>query len=111
MGEMMLVDPAKDMGGLPDGASERISALRSRALGFHSPDNFVELPVDWTAPAAMTSGRKTPANKAQASIPASAPKAKAADVQVEYSDYQAPVQTGMDFSMTGTAPRKMTLAE
>ena len=111
MGEMMLVDPAKDMGGLPDGASERISALRAKALGFHSPDNFVELPVDWTAPEAMTSGKKTPANMAQASIPASAPKAKAADARVTDSDYQAPVQTGTGFSMTGSAPRKMTLAE
>ena len=39
---MLLVDPAKDMGGIPELAAERIAELRRMAAELRQPRNYVE---------------------------------------------------------------------
>lgn len=40
--DMLLVDPAKDMGGIPELAAERIAELRRMAAELRQPRNYVE---------------------------------------------------------------------
>ena len=83
MGEMMLVDPAKDLGGLSGAALERIAALRKQAVEAFTPRNFVELP-GFNCPAgyvpAATAGM--PENLVIKPMPASAPSIKHAEARI-----------------------------
>lgn len=83
MGEMMLVDPAKDLGGISGAALERIAALRKQALGAFTPRNYVELP-EFSIPAGHTPAAEPvlPINLVTTPMPASAPAVKRADVRV-----------------------------
>lgn len=77
MGEMMLVDPAKDLGGLSSAALERIAILRKQAVEAFTPRNFVELPrfggAAGRTPAVTV---RMPENLIVAPMPASAPSVK-----------------------------------
>ena len=83
MGEMMLVDPAKDLGGISGAALERIAALRKQALGAFTPRNYVERP-EFSIPAGHTPEVKPvlPINLVTTPMPASAPAVKRAEVRV-----------------------------
>lgn len=83
MGEMMLVDPAKDLGGISGAALERIAALRKQALGAFTPRNYVERP-EFSIPAGHTPAVKPvlPINLVTTPMPASAPVVKRAEVRV-----------------------------
>ena len=83
MGEMMLVDPAKDLGGLSGAALERIAALRKQALGAFTPRNYVELP-EFSIPAGHIPEVKPalPLNLVTEPMPASAPTVKRADARI-----------------------------
>lgn len=83
MGEMMLVDPDKEVGELSGAALERIAALRRLALGNVTPRNFVELPEfsgapGYTAPVET----RMPENLTTKLIPASAPRVKRAQAGI-----------------------------
>lgn len=83
MGEMMLVDPAKDLGGLSGAALERIAALRKQALGAFTPRNYVELP-EFSIPAGHIPEVKPalPLNLVTEPMPASAPTVKRTDARI-----------------------------
>lgn len=94
MGEMMLVDPAKEIGGLSDAALERIAALRKLALGNVTPRNFVELPqfsgaTGYAAPV----GIRMPDNLVTKTLPASAPRVKRAEASITVAPAPAAATT------------------
>lgn len=77
MGEMMLVDPAKDLGGLSSAALERIAILRKQAVEAFTPRNFVELPrFGGAAGRTPAVTDRMPENLIVAPMPASAPSVK-----------------------------------
>ena len=84
MGEMMLVDPAKEVGELSGAALERITALRKEALKtFLTRRNFVErrefIGSAGSLPATVS---PVPVNLVATPVPASAPEVKRADVRI-----------------------------
>lgn len=83
MGEMMLVDPAKDLGGLSGAALERIADLRKQALKAFTPRNYVELP-EFGIPAGHAPAVKPtlPPNLVTTPMQASAPTVKRADARI-----------------------------
>lgn len=102
MSEMILVDPDKDLGGLPEGASERISALRRMAGMPYQPENFVEIPAEWYEGGAPVSPWM-PASCVKSVLKASAPSPKEAEAQVEQILYQAvPADGGFEMSAHGS---------
>lgn len=109
MSEMILVDPDKDLGGLPDGASERISALRSLARGFYQPENFVEIPAEWYNGSA-TGHDALPVSCAKSVIKASAPESREADVRVEELQHESLVSGG-SFEMSASSSMRLDRAE
>lgn len=82
MGEMMLVDPAKEIGGLSGAALERAAALRRQALKGFTPRNFVELPEFSGASGYTPVETRTPDNLVTTLLPASAPRAKRAEATI-----------------------------
>lgn len=77
MGEMMLVDPAKDLGGLSSAALERIAILRKQVVEAFTPRNFVELPrFGGAAGRTPAVTDRIPENLIVAPMPASAPSVK-----------------------------------
>ena len=86
MYDMLLVDPAKDMGGIPETVNTRMAEMRSAVLKSFQPRNFVELP-DVAHLAGHHGGinPQVPTNLAQETMPAaaSAPKRVKAQMSVE----------------------------
>lgn len=89
--EMILVDPEKDLGRLPDGTASRIAALRRNVRAMYDPHSFTALPFMWNAPAGSAAGEELPVNLAGHMIPASAPQSKPAGAQVTFSAEVLPV--------------------
>lgn len=81
--DMLLVDPAKDMGGIPSAVSERMAKMHEKARQMATPKNFVELPA--FAASGETSFEQTPENLAQGFIPASAPQFKVSGADVAFT--------------------------
>lgn len=81
MGEMMLVDPDKDLGTLPSAALARIASIRKQALKGFRPDNYVELPPEMI-PAKGNGTERPVLNLAVDPIPASAPEARKAKAEM-----------------------------
>lgn len=109
MTEMILVDPDKDFGGLPDGASERISSLRRMAGIAYQPENFVEIPSEWYDGGAPVSSWM-PVSCVKSVLKASAPVSREADVQVEEMPHQTLVSGG-NFEMSAYGSMKLDRAE
>lgn len=109
MDEMMLVDPAKDLGGISGAALERIAALRKQALGAFTPRNYVERP-EFSIPAGHTPEVKPvlPINLVTTPMPASAPAVKRAEVRVSVVR-TAPVPTAAATATTTTWSRNTGL--
>lgn len=83
MTEMMLVDPAKDMGGIPGAALERMAEMRRKAWLASTPRNLVELPEFSTAAGAtVRPEREMPVNYITTPMQASAPKLKHAGSRI-----------------------------
>lgn len=84
MGEMMLVDPDKDLGEkMPSAALERIAALRKQAVKAFTPRNYVELPeFNGSAGYVPTTVPAMPLNLVTALKPASAPSIKRAEARI-----------------------------
>lgn len=76
MTDMMLVDPEKDMGGIPSGAADRMAAIRRAAAQGFKPRNFVELDAATQGGYGQPMPAELPANLAPNLMPASAPTAK-----------------------------------
>lgn len=98
MTEMMLVDPAKDMGGIPETVQKAAAEMREKVLNSYIPRNFVEKPEFFgLQPGAPQVEQPMPRNAATGHFPASAPAAKRA--QAKFST--APISTsdaGSDIS-------------
>lgn len=104
MYDMLLVDPAKDMGGIPETASAKIAELRAAAMKGFQPKNFVELPEFNHTPGNLESILPDlPTNFAQHTMPASAPTPKRASVETSVGALEATASTnaGNGFVMTG----------
>ncbi len=82
MGEMILVDPSKEVGALTGAALERVIALRKQAIKAFKPRNFVELPPFNTGAFAPSAAVETPINHITKLIPASAPSVKRVSAQI-----------------------------
>lgn len=82
MGEMLLVDPAKDLGTISGAALSRIAAIRKAALKGFTPKNYVELPDAGMSPGSGSTPEKPAINLAVDPIPASAPSVKKADAKM-----------------------------
>ena len=80
MTEMMLVDPAKDMGGIPDTVQANITRMREKIRNGFRPRNFVELPqFSGVLPNTPDMHRSVVLNEGTHRIPALAPKLKRAE--------------------------------
>lgn len=104
MYDMMLVDPAKDQGGIPETANAKIAELRQAALQGFRPKNFVELPEVNHAQSHLESILPNfPVNVIQKTMPASAPTPKRASVETSVGALEATASTnaGNGFVMTG----------
>lgn len=109
MGEMMLVDPAKQVGGLSGAALERVAALRKQAIEGFTPRNFVELPQYNGATGYVPTQIVMPVNLATELLPASAPRVKRAEASISVTP-AAPeaAATGGSFRKAGVrAERKL----
>lgn len=106
MTEMILVDPDKDQGGLPDVVSSRIASIREMYMKTYQPDNFVEIPEEWYD-GSPADGKKLPESCIEDVLEASFPAVREADVQVSESAPEAAVQASTDFRFKGSASRNM----
>ena len=108
MGEMMLVDPAKDLGGLSSAALERIAILRKQAVEAFTPRNFVELPR-FSGAAGRTPAvtARMPENLIVAPMPASAPSVKRSAARISVMPaVPAPVSAAGEFRNVGIRAEK-----
>lgn len=104
MYDMMLVDPSKDQGGIPETASANIAKLRQAALKGFQPKNFVELPEVNHTPGNLESIIPDfPVNLIQKTMPASAhtPKRAKLETSVEPLKTVAATGAGNEFIKTG----------
>lgn len=81
--DMLLVDPDKDMGGIPEAAAARMSKMNEMARQMATPKNFVELPA-FAANGAVEVKHEL-VNLAQGFIPASAPQFKVSGAEVVFT--------------------------
>ncbi len=79
--DILLVDPAKDMGGLPESAVSNISSFKKSLISSIFPDNYVELPAK-TFSNRVPRVESRPVNCAAKLYPASAPQTRRANVSV-----------------------------
>ncbi len=86
--DILLVDPAKDMGGLPDAAVSNISNFKKSLASSLAPDNYVELPAKTYSPKLPRFAKRS-ANCALQLYPATAPEARRANVSVKAADNQS----------------------
>lgn len=88
MSEMMLVDPDKDLGGLPGAAAARIAGIRKLAAEtfMGSPRNYVELPAYAGVPDKVSGTFAAPLNLAVLMKPASAPAVRKAEASLSVAD-------------------------
>ena len=109
MGEMMLVDPAKDMGGLPGApsaaAQARMAAIRSQALKGRMPRNYVELPEFSTAPGGMAGNGRPALNLAVNPMPASAPASEKASATITVRTAEPGATAAHDGTVSRTGVR------
>ncbi|WP_290540323.1 hypothetical protein [Alistipes sp.] len=107
--DMLLVDPAKDMGGIPELAEERIADLRRMAAELRQPRNYVER-LEYSASADRSSVKPLPTNHAKGFLPASAPEAKVVEATVGFSEaVQHAEGAGSELRFRKTAAAKVTL--
>lgn len=106
---MLLVDPAKDMGGIPELAAERIAELRRMAAGLRQPRNYVER-LEFSVSAERGSVKTVPTDYAKGFLPASAPETKAVRATVGFSDaVQRANGSGSELRFRKTAAAEITL--
>ena len=108
MGEMMLVDPAKDLGGLSSAALERIAILSKQAVEAFTPRNFVELPR-FSGAAGRTPAvtARMPENLIVAPMPASAPSVKRSAARISVMPAApAPASAAGEFRNVGIRAEK-----
>lgn len=102
MYEMMLVDPEKDMGGIPSAAVERIAAIRKAAVEGFTPQNFVELPEFSGAHGHLeTILPEVPVNLASNPMSASAPTVKKVITKTSVEPARGSVNGGYELVRTG----------
>ncbi|WP_418173103.1 MULTISPECIES: hypothetical protein [Alistipes] len=107
--DMLLVDPAKDMGGIPELAAERIAELRRMAAGLRQPRNYVER-LEFSVSAERGSVKTVPTDYAKGFLPASAPEAKVVRATVGFSDaVQRANGSGSELRFRKTAAAEITL--
>ena len=95
MYDMLLVDPDKDMGGIPGAVTAQIDAVRRAALGRFTPRNFVELPeVSGTPGYLETLVPELPRNLVGGVRAASAPEVKHAGARTSLGEAAAPATAG-----------------
>ncbi len=86
--DILLVNPDKDMGGLPEAAVSNISNFKKSVASSVVPDNYVELPSKtYSTRLPRFVGRS--ANCARQLYPATAPEARRASVSVKAADNQS----------------------
>ena len=107
MTEMMLVDPAKDLGEVPSAAMERIAALRKEAMKGFTPRNYVELPefsgaAGYVPPVKVT----RPVNLVTTPMSASAPRVKRAGARVAVVPTTATAAAAGSFRNVGVRAEK-----
>ena len=106
---MLLVDPAKDMGGIPELAAERIAELRRMAAELRQPRNYVER-LEFSVSAERGSVKTVPTDYAKGFLPASAPEAKVVRATVGFSDaVQRANGSGSELRFRKTAAAEITL--
>ena len=66
---MLLIDPAKDMGGIPELAAERIAELRRMAAELRQPRNYVER-LEFSVSTERSSVKTVPTDYAKRFLPA-----------------------------------------
>ena len=107
--DMLLVDPAKDMGGIPELAAERIAELRRMAAELRQPRNYVER-LEFSVSTERSSVKTVPTDYAKRFLPASAPEAKAVRATVGFSDaVQRANGSGSELRFRKTAAAEITL--
>ena len=107
--DMLLVDPAKDMGGIPELAAERIAELRRMAAELRQPRNYVER-LEFSVSAERGSVKTVPTDYAKGFLPASAPEAKVVRATVGFSDaVQRANGSGSELRFRKTAAAEITL--
>lgn len=95
MYDMLLVDPDKDLGGIPSAVTSQIDAVRRAALERFMPTNFVELPeVSGAAGYLETVLPELPRNLVGEMRSASAPEAKHVKARTSIVNRQAPADAG-----------------
>ena len=108
---MLLVDPAKDMGGIPELAAERIAELRRMAAELRQPRNYVER-LEFSVSAERGSVKTVPTDYAKGFLPASAPEAKVVRATVGFSDaVQRANGSGSELRFRKTAAAEITLKD
>ena len=96
--DMLLVDPAKDMGGIPE-----------LAAGLRQPRNYVER-LEFSVSAERGSVKTVPTDYAKGFLPASAPEAKVVRATVGFSDaVQRANGSGSELRFRKTAAAEITL--
>lgn len=107
MTEMMLVDPAKDLGEVPSAAMERIAALRKEAMKGFTPRNYVELPAFSGAAGYVPPVKVTrPVNLVTTPMSASAPRVKRAGARVAVVPTTATAVAAGSFRNVGVRAEK-----
>ena len=107
--DMLLVDPAKDMGGIPELAAERIAELRRMAAELRQPRNYVER-LEFSVSTERGSVKTVPTDYAKGFLPASAPEAKVVRATVGFSDaVQRANGSGSELRFRKTAAAEITL--
>ena len=107
--DMLLVDPAKDMGGIPELAAERIAELRRMAAELRQPRNYVER-LEFSVSTERSSVKTVPTDYAKRFLPASAPEAKVVRATVGFSDaVQRANGSGSELRFRKTAAAEITL--
>ena len=107
--DMLLVDPAKDMGGIPELAAERIAELRRMAAELRQPRNYVER-LEFSVSTERSSVKTVPTDYAKGFLPASAPEAKVVRATVGFSDaVQRANGSGSELRFRKTAAAEITL--
>lgn len=102
MFDMLLVDPEKDMGGIPGAAVERMAAIRKAAAEGFKPRNFVEMPQFTGARGNLeTILPTTPVNLVTTPMPASAPTVKRSQTKTTVTTQQTTTNAVGGFVKTG----------
>lgn len=96
--DMMLVDPAKDMGGIPETVQKAAAEMREKVLKGAFPRNYVEMPAfSGALPNTPQVESVMPRNAATGRIPVPAPAAKRARAEFSIEPISTP-DTGADMT-------------